>query len=95
MFILMVVAYLVANRAVHGWRELGILIAITAVLIVPIKLIASGTWLAESAFSSISDGQHTKVSLHATGAVMVAVILGSLVMLAVKRIVARRQSRQS
>jgi hypothetical protein len=90
-----VVAFLAASTAVRCWRELGILVLLSALLVFPIKWIGPALGFAALGRDAVTyDFSSAKDKfLHVTGspALLAAIILGSLVMIAWKRRAARGQ----
>lgn len=74
-FLLMLAAFGVASLAVQSWRELGVLVAITAALYWPIKWLAGaltpGSWFAADCLTVHDRG----------GATMLAIILAAVTMI--------------
>jgi hypothetical protein len=95
LFLFDIAAFIVASIAVRCWRELGILTALSALLIFPIKWIGPGIGLAAFGqdavtYDFISKEKFLRVTT--SPALLAAIILGSLVMIAWKRRAARGQA---
>lgn len=79
--LLTLAAFAVASLAVQSWRELGVLVAITAALYWPIKWLAAGlapdSWLAADSLTVHDRG----MNFHLTGAAMLGIILAAVIMI--------------
>ncbi len=95
-FSLLVAAFLIASRAVHGWRDLLVLAAVSALVAWPVKLIGASVTplLAEDALRVVSDAGHWRVSFRSTDALLVSVIIASMLMLVTDEISWRLQVRR-
>ena len=91
-----VVAFLAASTAVRGWRDLGILVALSALLVFPIKWIGPALGFAalgrDAVTYDFSSAEGKFLNVSGTPALLGAIILGSLVMIAWKRRAARGQA---
>ena len=89
------VAFLAASTAVRGWRELGILAALSALLIFPIKWIGPALGFAALGQDAVTydfnraEGKFLNIS--GSPALLAAIILGSVLMILWKRRAARGQ----
>ncbi|MFL5030635.1 MAG: hypothetical protein ACJ8E1_12240 [Xanthobacteraceae bacterium] len=89
---LCVVAFALASLAVQSWRELLALAVLSAVLIVPVKWIAAGTWFAADSLTFHSEPW--KVSFAPSGAFVASIILASIVMILTRHVVLTLQSKK-
>jgi hypothetical protein len=80
-----VVAFALASLAAQSWRELSALAMLSAVLIVPIKWIAAGTWFAADSLTFTREPW--RLSFSPSGAFMVAVMLAAVVMILARHVV--------
>lgn len=87
---LFVVAYWAASKAVQGWGELAVLIAVITVVIWPVKLIGAyvSPAFAENAVIITTDPKWS-LSVHPTVAFPVAVIIAAVLMLAAEEVYMR------
>lgn len=80
-YLMVLAAFGVASLAAQNWRELGVLVAITATLNWPIKWLA-GALAPESWFAADSLTFHDRgVCFVASGAVVLALILAAVAMI--------------
>lgn len=96
-FSLLVVAFLIASRAVHGWRDLLVLVTVSALVIWPVKLIGASVTplLAEDALRvAVSDTGHWKISFRSTDAVLLSIIIAAVLMLVTDEVLWRLQARR-
>jgi hypothetical protein len=94
-----IVAFVIASFAVHGWRELGVLVLISALLLFPIKWIAGALgWPSFAAdaltFETTASGGW-RLRSEATPALLAAIIIAALLMVAAKEVIARRNERRT
>jgi hypothetical protein len=85
-------AFALASLAAQSWRELSALAILLAVLIVPIKWFAAGTWF--SADSLTYTREPWRVSFSPSGAFMVAVMLAATVMILRRHVVLTLQAKK-
>ena len=89
---LCLMAFALASLAAQSWRELLALAILAALLIVPVKWIAAGTWFA--ADSLMFDSEPWKVSFVPSGAFAASIILASIVMILTRHVVLTVQSKK-
>ena len=84
-----IVTFIVASVAVRGWRDLGMLVLLMALLILPLKrigvMIGFHAMAADAVTWHLRDGAIWKVEFKPTWAFALAAPLASLVILAWKR----------
>ena len=91
-----IVAFLAASTAVRCWRELGILVALSALLIFPIKWIGAAAGFPALAADTLTWGPRGDkgwgVHMDPSPALLAAIILGSLAIIVWKRRAAKGQA---
>ena len=84
-----IVTFIVASFAVRGWRDLGVLVLLMALLIFPLKWLGPAIgWPAladDSVIWHVNHATNWKVEFRPSAAFGAAALLGALMMLAWKR----------
>jgi hypothetical protein len=98
-FFFSIVAFLAPSIAVHGWRDLAMLVVISSPLVFPVKWIGPVLGFPQFAADALTygdaDGGGWTLHFAASPALLAAIILGSLLMIAGKEIVARRNENSA
>jgi hypothetical protein len=89
-----VVVFALASLAAQSWRELLALTVLSAVLIVPVKWIAAGTWFGADSLTLNFDSEPWMVSFAPSGAFVASIILASIVMILTRHVVLTLQSKK-
>lgn len=82
-FALGVVAFVLASLAAQGWRELGILVVLSALIYWPVKWLAAGTFLGGDVLTYPTEGGFRFAP---TGACIVAVLCTAIVMILARHV---------
>lgn len=92
-----IVTFILASLAVRGWRDLGALAVLIALLVFPLKWLGPAIGIVVLAQDAVTWRvmENGKWQMHATPspAFIASACLGALVMLAWKRMAAARQAR--
>lgn len=95
-FVVCLVAFAAASLAVQSWRQLSVLIAVTTALVVPVKWLGAAAgfaMFAEPAFIAETLANGMRYRAEPSAALLASIIIGSLLMIAVKEVKARRDER--
>jgi hypothetical protein len=92
-----IAAVIVLSYAVHGWRELGIFIVLTALLFFPVKWL--GTALGFAAFAENTlvyefGPDRWRVGVQQPAALMATILIAALTIFAAKEVAATAAARQ-
>lgn len=90
-FALGATAFGVASLAAQSWRELGILVVLSALIYWPVKWLAADTFLGGDMLTFIDGG----FSVAPTGATIVAVLLAAIVMIFVRHVMLGRREEKA
>lgn len=88
-FALGVVAFGLASLAAQSWRELGILVVLSALIYWPVKWLAGDTFLGGDMLTFTDGG----FSVAPTGATIVAVLLAAIVMIFARHVMLAKREK--
>jgi hypothetical protein len=90
-FVVGAVAFGLASLAAQSWRELGMLVVLSALIYWPVKWLAADTRLGGDMLTFSDNG----FSVAPTGATVVAVMCAALVMILVRHVMLARREKKA